>query len=136
MILLDTNVVIAILNDRPPSVRAKLKTVIEGGESVAISAVVVFELRYGADRSARPDRNHARIDDLLAGPLKVLPFTEEDAAGAGAVRAHLAELGMQIGPYDVLTAGQAKARDLPIVTANTREFEKVLGLAVRNWETT
>lgn len=136
MILLDTNVVIAILNDRPPSVRTRLKAAIEGGERVAISAVVVFELRYGADRSARPDRNHARIDDLLAGPVEVLPFTEEDAAGAGAVRAHLAGQGMQIGPFDVLIAGQAKTRDLPIVTANTKEFDRVPGLAVRNWEVT
>lgn len=134
MVLLDTNVVIAVLNDRPPLVRAKLKATIEEGERVAISSVVVFELRYGADRSARPDRNHARIDDLLAGPLEVLPFTKEDAAGAGAVRAYLAGQGMQIGPFDVLIAGQAKARDLLIVTANTKEFERVPGLTVRNWQ--
>lgn len=134
MICLDTNVVIAILNDRPPTVRARLREALDDGERVAISAVVVFELRYGADRSARPERNHARIDDLLAGPLEVLPFTGEDAGGAGAVRAHLAGQGMQIGPYDVLIAGQAKARDLPIVTANTREFERVPGLKTQNWE--
>lgn len=134
MFCLDTNVVIAVLNDRPPTVRARLKEALADGERVAISTVVVFELRYGADRSARPDRNHPRIDDFLAGPLEVMPFTEEDAADAGAVRAHLARQGTQIGPFDVLIAGQAKARDLPIVTANVREFERVPGLEVRNWD--
>lgn len=133
MILLDTNAVIAVLNDRPSIVRTKLKVVIEDGESVAISAMVVFELRYGAERSAHPNRNHARIDDLLAGPLEVLPFTAEDAEAAGTLRAYLAGQGTQIGPFDVLIAGQAKARDLPIVTANTREFERVPGLDVQNW---
>lgn len=123
-----------MLNDRPPTVRTQLKAVIEDGESVAISAMVVFELRYGAERSAHPSRNHARIDVLLAGPLEVLPFTAEDAEAAGTIRACLAGQGTQIGPFDVLIAGQAKARDLPIVTANTREFERVPGLDVRNWE--
>lgn len=136
MICLDTNVVIAILNDRPPAVRARLRAAVEEGERVTISAVVVFELRYGADRSARPDRNHARINDLLAGPLEVLSFTSDDAVAAGAIRAYLAGKGVQIGPFDVLIAGQAKARNLPIVTANTREFERVPGLEVRNWENT
>lgn len=79
MILLGTNVVVAVLTDRPATVRTTLKAAIEGGESVAISTLVVFELRYGAERSAHPDRKHARIDDLLAGPLEVLPFSSEDA---------------------------------------------------------
>ena len=136
MICLDTNVVIAVMNDRPATVRAKLRDALEAGEKLAISTVVVFELRYGADRSAHPDRNNARIDDLLAGPLEVLPFTSEDAEVAGTIRAHLAGQGMQIGPFDVLIAGQAKARGVTIVTANTREFERVPGLEVTNWQTT
>ena len=133
MILLDTNAVIAVLNDRPLVVREKLKAVLESGERVVISTLVVFELRYGAERSAHPDRNHSRIDDFLAGPLEVLPFTSDDAAAAGTIRAYLAGKGTPIGPFDVLIAGQARARGLPIVTANTGEFERVPGLDVRNW---
>ena len=135
MILLDTNAVIAVLNGRPPVVRTNLKAAIQEGEQVAVSSIVVFELRYGADRSADPARNHARIDDLLAGPMDVLPFTVEDAVAAGAIRARLAGRGTPIGPFDVLIAAQAVAREVPIVTANTREFERVPGLEVRNWET-
>jgi tRNA(fMet)-specific endonuclease VapC len=42
--------------------------------------------------------------------------------------------GTPIGPYDTLIAGQAMARGLTLVTRNTREFERVVGLSVENWE--
>jgi len=38
-----------------------------------------------------------------------------------------------IGLYDVLIAGQAKARDLTLVTSNTGEFHRVAGLRVEDW---
>ena len=46
----------------------------------------------------------------------------------------LAEAGTPIGPYDVLIAGQALQRGLVVVTRNTREFSRVPGLDVENWE--
>jgi tRNA(fMet)-specific endonuclease VapC len=133
MILLDTNVVIAVLNDRPAMARRRLRATLEAGEELGLSSVVVFELRYGAQRSDRPDQNHARIDDLLAGPLQVLELTAEDAAEAGAVRAELEARGVPIGPFGVLIAGQARARGIRLVTANLREFERVRGLEVESW---
>ena len=41
---------------------------------------------------------------------------------------------MEIGRYDVLIAGQAAARDLTLVTHNTREFARVPGLRIEDWE--
>ena len=133
MILLDTNAVIAILNDRPAAVRQHLRTALEAGEEVALSAIVVFELRYGAERSARKAANHARIDDLLTGPLSFLPLTADDAAEAGAVRAELEQVGTPMGPFDVLIAGQARSRSARLITANIGEFERVTGLGVERW---
>ena len=52
---------------------------------------------------------------------------------AGDIRADLARRGMPIGPYDVLIAGQAKARDLPLITNNTAEFSRVSGLRIEDW---
>jgi tRNA(fMet)-specific endonuclease VapC len=132
-ILLDTNAVIAVLNDRPSAVRERLRLALEVGEEIGLSSVVVFELRYGAERSARPDQNHARIDDLLAGPLRVLELTAADAAEAGVVRAELEARGTPIGPFDVLIAGQARARGVRLVTANLREFDRVERLKVESW---
>lgn len=134
MILLDTNVAIAVLRDRPPEVRDRLRVALEAGEEVAISSVVLFELRHGAARSASPARNHARVDAFLAGRIGVVPFTQGDADEAGALRAELERAGTPIGAYDVLIAGQARRRGATLVTHNTREFERVAELALEDWE--
>jgi tRNA(fMet)-specific endonuclease VapC len=63
----------------------------------------------------------------------VLEFDQEDARHAGEIRAHLAAKGTPIGPHDVLIAGQAKARDLTLVTNNTTEFTRVSGFKVEDW---
>jgi tRNA(fMet)-specific endonuclease VapC len=62
------------------------------------------------------------------------PVDKEDAQQAGQVRAALASIGTPIGPYDVLVAGQAVARDMILVTHNTREFARVPGLRVEDWQ--
>ena len=134
MILLDTNVAVAVLRDRPPEVRHRLRVALEAGEEVAISSVVLFELRHGAARSANSARNHVRVDAFLAGRIDVVPFTQGDADEAGALRAELEREGRPIGAYDVLIAGQARGRGATLVTHNTREFERVAGLALEDWE--
>ena len=63
----------------------------------------------------------------------MLSFDEEDARISGEIRAQLAKKGTPIGPYDVLIAGQALARGLTLVTANTREFSRVEGLRLVDW---
>ena len=60
-------------------------------------------------------------------------FSIEDAGSAAVVRARLERKGTPIGPYDVLLAGQALARDLTLVTNNTREFRRVKGLKLEDW---
>ena len=131
MICLDTNAVIAVLNDRASPVRTRIDATIQRGRSLAISPIVLFELRYGAAKSARPERNMQRISDFLAGAIAVLPFEPEDAEEAGDIRAALERAGTPIGPYDVLIAAQARRRDALLVTTNEREFARVPGLTDR-----
>jgi tRNA(fMet)-specific endonuclease VapC len=92
---------------------------------------VTHELFYGAFKSRRAAQNVALIDSLQ---FMVLEFDKEDARGAGEVRALLASRGTPIGPYDMLIAGQAKARNLILVTHNTDEFERVPGLRCDDWQ--
>src|SRR5262245_48039775 len=125
MICLDTNAVIAVLNDRASRVRQKIDAAINLGHPLAISSIVLFELRYGAAKSARPDRNSQRIADFLAGPINVLAFEPDDADEAGRIRAALERAGTPIGPYDILVAAQARRRNALLVTANEREFARV-----------
>jgi tRNA(fMet)-specific endonuclease VapC len=76
-------------------------------------------------------RNVALIDSLQ---FEVVEFDQDDAKEAGEIRALLALRGAPIGPYDVLIAGQAKARRLTLVTRNTAEFARVQDLRIEDWE--
>ena len=127
--LLDTNAVIAMLRDAAsrPALRARQERV----GDVAISAIVAHELFYGAFKSRRA-AHHVALVDALQFP--VIEFDREDARQAAAIRAFLAARGRMIGPYDVLIAGQAAARNLILVTHTTGEFRRAPGLRIEDWE--
>jgi tRNA(fMet)-specific endonuclease VapC len=127
--LLDTNAIIALLNDTTSPIARRVRR--HAPRDFGVSAVVVHELYYGASKSQRVEQNVARVDALQ---LSVLEFDEEDARQAGQIRAQLASKGTPIGPYDVLIAGQARARELTLVTHNTSEFQRVPGLKVEDWK--
>jgi tRNA(fMet)-specific endonuclease VapC len=132
--LLDTNACIALINGSPASVRLRLERALKDGASVAVSAVVAFELWYGAAKSARRQANRQRLETFLAGPLELVPFDDEDARAAGEVRAALETAGTPIGAYDLLLiAGQALRYDATLVTANTAEFSRVSELRWEDW---
>lgn len=125
--LLDTNTIIALTRHRNALVRDRIA--LHYG-TIVLSTIVVHELTYGAFVSDRPDHHLQTIADL---PFDRLDFSEDDARAAGEIRARLRRLGTTIGPYDTLIAGQALARDLTLVTNNTREFARIDGLRVDDW---
>jgi len=133
MICLDTNAVIAVLNHPTSPVRTRIDAAIGLGRPLAISSIVLFELRYGAAKSARPERNAQRIIDFLSGPIEVLPFAPADTEEAGDIRAELERAGTPFGSYDILVAAQARRRDALLVTANEREFARVPRLKLEDW---
>ena len=127
--LLDTNAVIAVLKDSGAPMARRLRR--HAPAEVFVSAIVLHELFYGAFKSARVARNAALVDGLRFGTLE---FSREDARAAGEVRALLATRGTPIRPYDVLIAGQARARGMVLVTRNMAEFTRVPGLLLEDWE--
>jgi tRNA(fMet)-specific endonuclease VapC len=133
MICLDTNAVISLLNDANSPVLPRLERADEERRTVAISSIVMFELWYGARKSARSERNALRIERFTSGDIQILDFDSDDAAEAGDIRAALARRGTPIGAYDILIAAQARRRDAVLVTANTRGFGRVPGLRTEDW---
>ncbi len=131
--LLDTNAVIALLRNNPPRVRQRLRLVVSGGASIAISSVVLYELWYGVARSERRRENAQRLRIFLSGDIAVVPFDEDDARTAGELRAALEAAGTPIGPYDLLIAAQALRGERMLVTANVSEFARVGGLVWEDW---
>lgn len=126
--LLDTNAVISLLNEPGGPVSQRVRTLTPS--DFGLSSIVVHELYFGAYKSQRRDRNLTLVDNLR---FEVVPFDQEDARHAGDIRAALAAQGIPIGGYDVLIAGQARARALTLVTRNVREFQRVDGLLLDNW---
>lgn len=127
--LLDTNLCIRVLRDRPAGLRERFNAEAEG---LCISTVVLAELLFGAARSARPAENRREVD-RLAARLTVLPFDADAVDHAADIRAALAGEGRQIGGYDVLIAGHARSRGLVVVTGNLGEFQRVAGLRCEDW---
>ena len=128
--LLDTNAVIALVTGRSEALLQRVDSMEPG--SLAVSSVVAHELWFGAYKSQKVAFNLETLR-LLFADLPILDFDREDARVAGELRAELKKQGTPIGPYDVLIAGQAKARDLILITNNTGEFARVAGLRLEDW---
>lgn len=129
--LLDTNVCIVYLNQPNSLVRKYLETF--SPSDIAVCSVVKAELFYGAMRSKNPERTY-RLQEAFLNRFVSLPFDDDAAKIFGDVRARLSNLGTPIGPYDVQIASIALANDLILVTHNTREFSRVDGLQLEDWE--
>ena len=131
--LLDTNAVVALLRNKPVRVRERFRQAETAGDYLALSSVVLFDLWYGVAKSSQVPENTERLKILLSGDLDLLDFDDEDARTAGQMRAALERAGTPIGAYDLLIAGQALRRGLTVVTANTGEFGRVVGLSWQDW---
>lgn len=129
--LLDTNVCIGYL--RLPRSVVGQKLTAQQPHDVALCSIVKSELIYGAAHSQRPVQQLEQLEQFFA-PYVSLPFDDEAAVIAGQVRAELAAKGTPIGPYDLQIAAIALAHNLVLVTHNTREFKRVLGLSIEDWE--
>ena len=126
--LLDTNAVIALLNDPRSALGKRVRR--HKPEEFCISAIVAHELFYGAFKSRHAAANIALVEAIR---FEVLELDRDDARHAGQIRAQLGAQGTPIGPYDVLIAGQARARGLILITHNTREFSRVPDLKSEDW---
>ncbi len=70
--LLDTNLCIRVLRDRPAQIRDRCNAETDG---LCILAIVLTELRHGAAKSARPDHNRQEVERFTAR-VEILPFGE------------------------------------------------------------
>jgi tRNA(fMet)-specific endonuclease VapC len=129
-LMLDTNICIYIIKQRPPEVLTRFKGYVVG--DIAVSSITVAELQFGVQRSQTPERNQPALDQFLM-PLAVVGFDQAAAVAYGQVRTSLERNGRPIGPLDTLIAAHALSLKLTLVTNNVAEFARVPGLKVINW---
>ena len=127
--LLDTNILADLVRHPQGIVARRIRE--QGEKSVFTSIIVACELRFGAAKRQSP-RLTAQVEAILTA-MVVRPLEGPVDAHYARLRLHLEERGTPIGPNDPLLAAQALAENAIIVTANTREFQRVPGLAHENW---
>ncbi len=127
--LLDTNIIADLV--RRPGGTVATRIAESGEDSICTSIIVAAELRYGAAKS--DSKQLSERVGLLLSALEILPLEPPTDEHYAEVRHYLARQGTPIGPNDLLIAAHALAADLTLVTANTREFERVPSLRVENW---
>ena len=127
--MLDTDLCIRVLRDRPASARERFNAEADG---LSISTIVLTELLHGAAKSARPEHNRREVN-RFAARLDVLAFDADAAGHAADIRAALERQGQVIGGYDLLIAGHARSRGLIVVTGNLDEFTRGDGLRCEDW---
>jgi len=131
MRLLDTNVCIQLWQRKNLIVRRQFAAY--SPADLAICSVVKAELLYGAWHSQRVEKNLHLLKELFA-PLQSLPFDDAAAEHYARIRSDLAAQGKLIGANDLLIAAIARAHDAILITHNTDEFSRVLGLRMEDWE--
>ena len=129
--LLDTNTCIKYLNGKSASIRQRLEALLP--QDIVLCSVVKAELFYGAMKSANPQKNQAKLQPFVSR-FASLSFDDEAAKIYGRIRADLEKLGTPIGPNDLLIAAIGVTNDVTVVTHNTREFSRVAGLKLEDWE--
>ena len=128
--MLDTNIIIYAKNKRPESILNRLK--LYKPSDLCISSITMAELEFGINKSSKPDQNRLALMLFLSG-IEIVPFDSSAAREYGIIRHRLQSQGTPIGGNDMLIAAHARSLDIPLVTNNTREFERVEGLKLESW---
>ena len=129
--LLDTNVCIIYLNGKSSELRDRLNST--PIDKIRICSIVKSELFYGSMRSNNPVKS-LQIQQEFLQQFVSIPFDDAAAMVYGTIRANLAKAGTPIGPNDLQIAAIALANELTLVTHNTREFSRIQGLKLEDWE--
>ena len=127
----DTNAISAYMRGSSAALVGRMQQAFLRDE-LRLSVVVLAEREFGVLKGggAALRRKLQTLEQLIL----VEPFTREDARRYAAIRLHLEARAQGIGPFDTLIAAQAVRLGATVVTRNVREFSRVPGLTVENWE--
>jgi len=126
----DTNAVSNFLRGNNPALTARMH---QEFPYLRLSALVVAEREFGILHH-RSGRKYRRAFEALVSSVPIEVFSREDAAHYAELRSYLEKRGQGIGPIDTLIAAQALRLGATVVTHNVKEFSRVPGLHVEDWQ--
>jgi tRNA(fMet)-specific endonuclease VapC len=127
----DTDVLSAAIRRYPPLALVRRLAAMPAAQQHT-TAITVGELLYGVAKTPRAELV-GRVRTLVESAITVLPFDATAAAAYASLRAGLERAGQPLDDPDLRIASIALARDMTLVTGNTRHFDRVPGLRVENW---
>jgi tRNA(fMet)-specific endonuclease VapC len=128
--LLDTNICIYLIKQKPSKVLARFQTL--ALSDIGISSITVAELEYGVFKSQQQEKNRSALLQFLI-PLEIIDFDQAAATVYGEIRSDLERRGLVIGAMDMLIAAHALSLGVTLVSNNVREFSRVGNLSLENW---
>jgi|SRR5690554_5334500 len=128
--MLDTNICIYIIKEKPKKVINKFHTLDIG--DICISSITLVELEYGVEKSNYTERNRLALAGFLSS-IEVLSFSDKAAVEYGKIRANLEKQGNIIGAYDLMIGAHALSENITLVTNNMKEFKRIPNLSLENW---
>lgn len=129
--LLDSNICSAHLR-RPGGLAHRF---IQHSGRLAISTLILAELKVWAEGSSNPGKVHAEIKILLED-VTLLDFDAAAAEMFGQVKASLSKQGIAVPVMDLLIGSTALAHNLTLVTHNVSDFSRIPNLRVVDWIST
>ena len=126
----DTNAVSNFLRGNNPALTARMH---QEFPYLRLSALVVAEREFGSLHH-RSGLKYRRAFVALVSSVPIEVFSREDAAHYAELRSYLEKRGQGIGPIDTLIAAQALRLGATVVTHNVKEFSRVPGLHVEDWQ--
>ena len=126
--MLDTEISSYIIKRRPPTLVDKFE---KHGDSLSVSVMTAAELRFGAEKAARPKL--AELVEAYLERLAILDWTNEVTHHYARIRSELEQAGKPIGNMDLLIASHAVSQGMTVVTNNLAHFSTVPGLKVEVW---
>jgi tRNA(fMet)-specific endonuclease VapC len=102
-------------------------------ENCFISEMTLAELKFGVEKSERPEKNRKVLDNFLSG-VQILPIFHSLDLYAKE-KARLQKEGTPIDDFDLLIGVTAVFHKLIMVTNNTNHFRRIKGIKLEDWTT-
>lgn len=131
--MLDTNICSVTMRERPVAVLERLQAAVDGQNSIVISVITYYEMLLGTIGKNASPKHAALVEAFIARLSSVLPWERQAAEKSMRIRQDLSARGTPIGSNYSMIAGHALAVECVLVTSNTREFSRVVGLRVEGW---
>lgn len=127
--VLDTNVLIDILRNKPKDARERMVKM--GIDHCVVSDLTVFELYTGVAATAAPEKNKEILERMFE---QLAVISASDAYWMAArEKARLAKAGTPIEDFDLLIGCTALEYGLTLVTGNVKHMERIQGLLIKPW---